>query len=586
MKKKKMSGIQILNKIVIYTWCASPVTFIVVAVTSLMLSCLGFLELYTIEKLFDGAVHVAEVNSIEILNKTIITLLIILILNPIIDWLEYLSRGYFWRRGSGYMKSLYHSRISHMKSIDFEDSKNIDELHKASLGSEDAPNGLRVILQIIFLYIPYTLFLLIYLISIKAILAFIIILIFLPTLALEIIKMKKNFDFEDRIANERRKSEYFQNCIISKEYHKDTLINGSFEFFYNLLNKSNEEFGKFFITMKKQILKIAILMKMLNAVGFLSVLCLLVYYVYKGSISIGLFAAVYYSISKITGMFRRAISDIGEALVGISNTSFLIQLLNDNENMIEEEQIINVQDICLENVSFSYPNAKYEALKDINLTIKEGSSLAIVGDNGSGKSTLTKIILGLYNPTHGQVTYAHNNLKNYSYKLRFSKNSAVFQDFMKYKLSLEENVKISNFDSEINIDESLIKADINLSKLNVNKDTIMSREYGGYDLSGGEWQRLAIARGVYRPHELIILDEPTASIDPIEEANVFNSFKNINNGKTCVFVTHRLGSVLIADKIIVMENGEIVEEGTHKELIENKGTYYRLFESQAQWYRR
>lgn len=586
MSKKKMSSIMVLAKLIKYTWCASPFTFIVLVITSLLMSGLGFLEIITIEELFDSVVNVANGAAIELIYKPMLVLLGILALYPVGEWLEYLARGYFWRRGSGYMKSLHHVRINRMKSIEFEDSHNIDELQKASLGSEDAPNGLRVIVQILFLYLPYILSLLIYLISIKPMLAFTIVLIFIPTLLLELIRMKQNFDFEDKIANCKRKTKYFENCIVSREYFKETLLNGSFRHFYRLFAESNREFSKAFIAVKKHILKTSVFMKLLNAAGFLGVLALLVYYVYTGSISIGLFAAIYYSISKIASMFKRAIDDIGEALVGISNTSFLVRLLDDDDDPGKKNAISKVQDIHLKNVYFTYPNSKGQALKNINLTIKAGTSLAIVGENGSGKSTLTKIIMGLYDPTQGVVMYGNEALNHYSDTSKFNGISAVFQDFMKYKLSVEDNIKISNITSKVTTKNFLEKADVNLSDLNIHSDTILSREFGGQDLSGGEWQRIAIARGLYRPHDLIVLDEPTAAIDPIEEANVFDSFKRISVGKTCIFVTHRLGSTQIADRIIVMEKGEIVEEGAHKELMDLKGRYYHLLKSQAQWYER
>ena len=142
IKIKKMSGIQILAKLIQYTWRASPFTFILLIITSVVMSGLGFLEILTIESLFDGAIAVANGTAAQVMYKPILMLLIILTITPVSECLEYLARGYFWRRGSGYMKALHHVRIHKMKSIDFEDSNNMDELQKASLGGEDAPTGL------------------------------------------------------------------------------------------------------------------------------------------------------------------------------------------------------------------------------------------------------------------------------------------------------------------------------------------------------------------------------------------------------------------------------------------------------------
>ncbi|MCB2288930.1 ABC transporter ATP-binding protein/permease [Clostridium sp. CS001] len=586
MINKKISGTQVLRKLIKYTWHASPTTFVLLVISSLFMSALGFLEIVSIKTLFDSAVDIADGAAVNLIYKPIIGLLAILVLYPFGEWLEYMANGYFWRRGSGYMKFLHHNRINHMKSIEFEDSTNIDELKKASLGSEDAPSGLRVIVQILFLYIPYILSLLLYLVNINPVLVLVIVLIFIPTFLLERIRVKQSFEFEDKMGNRRRKTEYFEKCMISKEYFKETLLNGSFKYFHRLFTESNKEFSKEFISTKRHILKSSVFMKLLNAVGFLSVLMLLVYFVYSGVISIGLFAAIYYSISKITTMLRRAIEDMGEALVGISNTSFLVRLLDDNCDLGMDADIPKDQDIQLRDVSFAYPNASGNALRNINLTIKAGTSLAIVGENGSGKSTLTKVIMGLYDPTKGQVVHGDKPLHPYSNASKFKGISAVFQDFVKYKLSVEDNVKMSNITCELETEDVLDKAEINLPELNIKGNTILSREFGGQDLSGGEWQRIAIARGLYRPHNLIVLDEPTAAIDPIEEANVFESFKRISALKTCVFVTHRLGSTKIADRIIVMDKGEIVEEGTHLELLNMQGRYYELLQSQAQWYER
>lgn len=586
MNNKKMFWTKVLRRLIKYTWLASPATFVLLVISSLFMSALGFLEIIAIKTLFDSAVQVASGAAIGLIYKPIIVLLVILALYPFGEWLEFMAQGYFWRRGSGYMKFLYHNRTSDIKPIEFEASTNIDELKKASLGSEDAPSGIRAIVQILFLDIPYILSLLIYLVNINPMLVLVIVLIFIPTFLLERIRVKQSFAFEEKMGNRRRKTEYFEKCIVSREYFKETLLNGSFKYFYRLFTESNKEFSKEFVFTKKHILKSSVFMKLLNAIGFLSVLMLLVYFVYSGVISIGLFAAIYYSISQITTMLRGAIENMGTALVSISNTSFLVRLIDDNCDLGKDANIPKDQDIQLRDVSFAYPNASGNALKSINLTIKAGTSLAIVGENGSGKSTLTKVIMGLYDPTKGEVMYGDKPLHLYSKASRFKGISAVFQDFIKYKLPLEDNIKISNITSELATEKVLDKVEINLPELNIKSNTILSREFGGQDLSGGEWQRIAIARGLYRQHNIIVLDEPTAAIDPIEEANVFESFKRISVGKTCVFVTHRLGSSKIADRIIVMDKGEIVEEGTHLELLNMKGRYYELLQSQAQWYER
>ncbi len=583
-KGRKMSNSKVLLKLIKYTWLASPLTFLALIIASLLFSVLRYLEIVVLESLFSNTLNIINGAPYDIMLTPIIAILAILIFNPVAEWLEYLAQGYFWRRGNGYMYSLYHERINKLDLIDYEDVENFDNIKKASMGNEEAPNGIRVIVQILFLYIPFIFITSLYLINIKPMLVFAIVLIFIPVLISEIISINKNYNFVDKIANRRRRTEYFENCIVSKEDFKETLINGSFNYFFNLFVDSNKKFSKAFVDVKSKILKFAIVMRVINTLGYVFVLVLLVYYLYNGSISVGQFAAIFYSIDKITAMLRNLIANIGEALEGISTTSFLVRFLNEEKELRKEEKLPKTCDIVLRDVSFKYPNSKEKSLSNISLTIKAGTSLAIVGENGSGKSTLTKIIMGLYNPTEGVVQYGGKNIAKYTNTFKFSNISAVFQNFIKYKLSAEDNIRISNISSQDSIENSSSKINLSFDDLKINNETILSREFGGQELSGGEWQRIAIARGLYRPHDLIVLDEPTAAIDPIEEANVFSTFKKLSDNKTSIFVTHRLGSTQIADKIIVMENGRIVEEGTNQELIDLKGKYFYLLESQAKWY--
>lgn len=585
-KGKGMSNMKVFLKLIKYTWLASPLTFSVLIVASLLFSVLRYSEIVVLQLLFDNVLKVANGWTYDIMITPILAILAILILNPVVEWVEFLAQGYFWRRGNGYMQSLFHHRINELDLIDYEDVKKFDDIKKASLGNQEAPNGIRIIVQILFLYLPFILITSLYLISIKPMLVFAIVLIFIPVLASELIRMGFNYDFEDKIANRRRKTEYFESCIVSKEYFKETLVNGSFNYFYSLFGDSNKKFSKEFVDVKNKLLKIAIVMRIINTLGYLCILALLVYYLYNGSISVSQFAAVYYSIDKITTMLRNLIANIGEALAGISTTSFLVRFINEEKEIEIEEDLSKTGDIVLKDVSFIYPNTKKKSLSNINLRIKAGTSLAIVGENGSGKSTLTKIIMGLYKPSQGTVEYDGENMGKYSKSSKFTNISAVFQNFIKYKLSAEDNIRISNFSSQDSIGNVSSQINLSFDDLKINNETILSRDFGGQELSGGEWQRLAIARGLYRPHNLIVLDEPTAAIDPIEEANVFCTFKKLSDDRTCIFVTHRLGSTQIADKIVVMEGGKIVEEGTNQELINLKGKYYNLLEAQAKWYKR
>ncbi len=248
--------------------------------------------------------------------------------------------------------------------------------------------------------------------------------------------------------------------------------------------------------------------------------------------------------------------------------------------------------IELTSVSFSYPQADGKAVDGVTLTIRQGETVALVGENGSGKTTLVKLLTGLYTPDEGSVTVGGRDTSETSETALFDRTSGVFQNYTAYKFTLSENVSISEAMRDDNRDggiaAALDDADVDYADAGTFPDgvnTVLSREFDGVDLSGGQWQRVAVARGLYRRHELIVLDEPTAAIDPIEETKVYKRFKEIAKDKTAVVVTHRLGSARIADRIIVMDKGKIVESGTHEQLAASGGKYAAMWEAQAEYYK-
>lgn len=242
------------------------------------------------------------------------------------------------------------------------------------------------------------------------------------------------------------------------------------------------------------------------------------------------------------------------------------------------------------NVSFSYSEEK-EILHNLSVRIRKGETVALVGENGAGKSTLVKLLLGLYEPDSGEMFFKGKNYKNLNTDLLTEQIGVMFQDFVKFEFMVRENVGFGNtakiFDDE-EIQSALKKgmAEHIVSRLPKGMDTYMGRWYekNGIRMSGGEWQRIAASRAYVSDKEILIMDEPAAMLDPIAEMQQFQQIKNSLKGRTSVLISHRIGFARLADKIIVLDKGNMVEYGSHAELMEKKGVYFLMFSNQADWY--
>ena len=249
------------------------------------------------------------------------------------------------------------------------------------------------------------------------------------------------------------------------------------------------------------------------------------------------------------------------------------------------------QGIEFHNVSFRYPGSDQYVLKDISFAIRAGESVAVVGENGAGKTTVIKLLARFYDPAEGAIFLEGRDLREYDPEDLRRQTGVIFQDFVRYHLSAKENIgfgEVDLLDDSDRIERSAYEGGaIDLIRgLPEGYDTILGKEFdGGIDLSGGEWQKVALSRAFMKEARILVLDEPTAALDAFAERDVFSRFAELTSDRTAIFISHRFSTVRMADRILVLHRGELVEQGSHEELLGRNGRYARMFNTQAEQYR-
>jgi ATP-binding cassette, subfamily B, bacterial len=419
-----------------------------------------------------------------------------------------------------------------------------------------------------------------------------------PLFALAMKSGRANYETDRRVTKHRRRYEYLSDVLQGREAVEERTLFG-YGGRINALFHSQFESARrievaarraWFIRMKSGSLLFGLISIMVAMV--------LVQPVMTGAITVGLFislvTAVFSMIQMMSWDLASSVDHLakhGEYLKDLTAFAALEETPGATDRPAVRPPVLH--SLELRNVRFRYPGTEAYILDGLSLRIRAGRHYAIVGENGAGKTTLAKLVTGLYDDFEGEILINGRPIAGYAQGELKAFFSVVYQDFARYSLSIRHSITLGDVngmgdgDSGSRLAAALEAADLSgiVGGLPHGLDTVLGKiKDGGQDLSGGEWQRIAMARAVINPAPLRILDEPTAALDPLSESRLYETFGSISRGITTVFISHRLGSTKLADEIFVISGGRVAEEGTHRELMTAKGVYAEMYESQRSWY--
>lgn len=535
-----------------------------------------------------------------IIMYTVIICLIMMILD-VISTTCYNSFEFEYRKTEGYvekkrMDKLFHTDFKNMESPDF-----LDYAQRAKTALNRGKGFHGVLYQSRNFIAQGTLMILsAALIGIQNLLMMIIFIV----ISFGIVKISSFFTkrdkikFSDAMAPTWRKMNYLESTTKNFDFAKDIRLFNMSNAFFNQLSGVNETYKELNRKHHNRMVLWEVSLGSVLIVQKILMYTWLVYNVVTGAYQISdfvLYVGLVSTFHASVGYVNWIYSDMRTNSLMINDYRNFVDWKEDRETADEKDGYITEINLDkfefrFENVSFKYPGHDNYVLKNVNLTIKNGAKLAVVGVNGAGKTTFIKLMMKLYEPSEGRILLNDVDIKEYNREEYFKLFSPVFQNVECFAMPIYQNISFAEEDktdmNKINevLEQSGLSEKINSYEKGIHTNLLKIFDKEGIDLSGGEKQRLAMARALYKDGKVIILDEPTAALDALAEDRMYREFENMIHGKTAVFISHRLGSTRFCDKIAMFEDGTIVEEGTHEELMAKNGKYAYMFGIQSQYY--
>ncbi|MBM3932730.1 MAG: ABC transporter ATP-binding protein [SAR202 cluster bacterium] len=407
-------------------------------------------------------------------------------------------------------------------------------------------------------------------------------------------EIKANNEVWGKQAKAKRRLEYWRGLVSEREAAAEVRLFGLGAHVRDSWKTLNDSRMREVSLVRRSLIPKAVPPIALNLAILGGTIALLLYQASSGAISAGTVVAMI----TVTQMYLSYVNGFGGGLLGVGeflglmdHASRFLKLAGDEKATAVEAPSTLKQGIEFKSVTYKHTGGKKTALDRVDFRIRPGERVALVGENGAGKTTLTKLLLGLYTPTEGAITVGGVDLREIDQKSWRDRTGVVFQEFVKFAFTVEENIGLGRTERMNN--RAAVEAAAAMSgslqdirKLPKGFETPLGKEFeGGMELSRGQWQKLAIARVYLRNAEILVLDEPTSALDALADLEVYRQFLDLSKGKTVLIISHRLGSARLADRIVFMETGRIVQEGSHDELVARGGPYAELYKLQAEWYR-
>jgi ATP-binding cassette subfamily B protein len=490
-----------------------------------------------------------------------------------------------------YMYGLLHSKSLKLDLINFERPEYFDCLARASREAPWRPNS---ILNNIISMLRGLLSLLLMaglIFTLHWSLAAVLLAANIPGIWLRLHYANVLYNFQREQTPEARKSAYFNWLLTGDRPSRELRLFGLGNYFKDLFRNSFLKQKEEEVNIIRKRTQIEFVSNLFKAAALLITLLFIGRETIGGQLSLGQMAM--YLMAFRQGMIY--IKDLFVSMAGLYEDSLFIgdtfEFLNLKENIIAREPIKEVlplnKNIVVENLSFTYPGNNFSTIRDVSFEINKGEIIALVGANGAGKSTLVRLLCRLYDPDSGAVKFDGNDIKNMEPEEYRKLFSVVFQDFMLYNLSAGENIRLGNIEDIAPAERIRNAAGVTgihnlISSFPRAYDTVIGNLFDdSRELSWGEWQKIALARALFRDAPVLILDEPSSALDAETEYDIFSRFREIVKGRTSILISHRFTNVNLADRIIVLDKGSIVETGTHDELISKGGTYYTMYSKQS-----